>query len=283
MRTIKRLASIAILSSLAFAGCKRNEAGGSGTGGSSDKAGGATGSIIIAGSTSIQPFAEHWAEAYMDSHKGVKIDVQGGGSTAGVKAVTDGAAQIGNCSRELHPDEAAKVHQTVVARDGLTIIVHPSNGVGDLSVEQVKKIYTGEVSNWKDVGGADAKINVVTRETGSGARGAFEELVLGKGVQIMAAALVQDSQGAVRQMVSSDPNAIGYVSHGVVDQSVKPLKIAGVEPSMATIMDKSYPLVRPFLMLTKGEPTGVTKEFLDWIVGPEGQAIAQKDGLFPPK
>jgi phosphate transport system substrate-binding protein len=245
-------------------------------------AGGGQTTLTLAGSTSVQPFAEKWAEAYHAKHPNIDIHVQGGGSTAGVKAAETGAAQIGTCSRELKPEEAAVLHQTVVARDGQTIIVHPSNPVSDLKVDQVRSIYAAEIKNWKEVGGPDKKINVVTREQGSGSRGAFEELVM-KGKTIASSALVQDSQGAVRQMVSTDPAAIGYVSHGVVDASVKGLKLNGVAPSEETIANGTYPVVRPFLFLTKGEPTGVAKDFIDWVLGPEGQAIARKEGLFPPK
>jgi phosphate transport system substrate-binding protein len=244
-------------------------------------AGGQT-TLTLAGSTSVQPFAEKWAEAYHAKHPNLDIHVQGGGSTAGVKAAETGAAQIGTCSRELKPEEAAVLRQTVVARDAETIIVHPSNPVTDLTVDQVRGIYAGEIKNWKEVGGPDKKINVVTREQGSGARGAFEELVM-KGKQIASSALVQDSQGAVRQMVSTDPAAVGYVSHGVVDAGVKGLKLNGVAPSEETVLAGKYPVVRPFLFLTKGQPSGAAKDFIDWVLGPEGQAIARKEGLISPK
>jgi len=237
--------------------------------------------LTLAGSTSIQPFAEKWAEAFHAKHADVDIHVQGGGSTAGIKAAVTGTAQIGTCSRELRPEEARQVTATVVARDGETVIVNPTLPVSDLTVEQVRGIYAGEIKNWKEVGGPDRSITVVTREQGSGARGAFEELVM-KGKTITSAALVQDSQGAVRQMVSTDPSAIGYVSHGVVDRSVKGLNLNGVEPNEETIVSGRYPVVRPFLFLTKGEPSGIAKDFIDWVLSPEGQAIGRKEGLFPP-
>jgi phosphate transport system substrate-binding protein len=237
--------------------------------------------FTLAGSTSVQPFAEKWAEAYHAKNPTVEIHVQGGGSTAGVKAAQTGAAQIGMCSRELKPEEVPTVTATVVARDGETIIVHPTLPVTDLTVEQVRRIYAGEITNWKEAGGPDRKITVVTREQGSGARGAFEDLVM-KGKRIISSALVQDSQGAVRQMVSTDPSAIGYVSHGVVDSSAKGLKLDGVEPSEETITSGRYAVVRPFLFLTKGAPSGTVKAFIDWVLSPEGQAIGRKEGLFPP-
>ena len=255
---------LAAIATLATA-CNRNQAGGETA-------------VTLAGSTSVQPFAEHWAETYMGQNPGIKITVQGGGSTAGVKAALEGAADIGMCSRELKPDEAAKLKQIVVARDGLTIVVHPSNAVADLTVEQVRSIFAGRIKNWSEVGGADHKMTVVTRENGSGARGAFEELVMNK-ESIASSALVQDSQGAVRQMVSADAGALGYVSHGVVDASVKPLKIGGVAPTEATLTAGTYPLIRPFLFISKGEPAGAAKAFIDWILSPAGQALAVKEGL----
>ena len=246
------------------------------------------GDFTLAGSTSVQPFAEKWVEAYRagrardSSAPRVDIHVQGGGSTAGVQAAQSGAAQIGMCSRDLKPDEASKLKATVVARDGIAVIVNKQNPLSDLPLAQIQKVYAGQVAGWKDLGGGEAKITIITREEGSGTRGAFEELLM-KGSKIAVAALVQDSTGAVRQMVSSDPAAIGYISLGQVDGSVKALKIAGVEGSEATIDAGTYPLVRPFLFLTRGEPTGPAADFIAWVTGPEGHALTRKEGLLPPK
>ena len=263
-RSVLALSAVALLT---LAGCRRNEG---------------AGRLTLAGSTSVQPFAETWAEAYKKSNPSADIRVQGGGSTAGVQAALTGAAQIGMCSRELKKDEADKLKAIVVARDGLTIIVHPSNPVASLTVEQVRKVFSGGVPTWSELGGTDAKLTAVTREEGSGARGAFEELAM-KGAKIAASALVQDSQGAVRQMVSKDPSAVGYVSHGVVDASVKALKIGGIEASESTIDAGTYPFVRPFLFVVKGEPTAAAKGFIDWVLGPDGVALTRKQGLLPPK
>jgi phosphate transport system substrate-binding protein len=258
-----------ILSALtAISACKRPATG--------------SGTITLAGSTSVQPFAEKWAEAYMDKHKDVKISVQGGGSTAGVKAALDGAAQIGTCSRELKADEAQQLKATVVARDGIAVVVNPKNSVGDLTLDQVKGIYSGTITDWGDVGGTPGKIDVITREEGSGTRDAFTELALAKG-KIFDKAQVLDSTGAVRQSVSSDASSIGYISLGQVDQSVKAVKLGGVDASEASIDAGKYPLVRPFLFATKGDPAGQTKDFIAWITGPEGQALTRKEGLLPPK
>jgi phosphate transport system substrate-binding protein len=243
-----------------------------------------TGDFTLAGSTSVQPFAEKWVEAYRARPGAGRaaIHVQGGGSTAGVQAAQTGAAQIGMCSRELKPDEASKLVATVVARDGIAVIVNKANPVSDLALAQVQKIYAGQAPTWKEVGGGDAKVTLITREDGSGTRGAFEELLM-KGSHIASSALVQDSTGAVRQMVASDPAAIGYISLGQVDASVKALKIAGVDATEASIDAGKYPLVRPFLFVTSGAPAGPAADFITWVTGPEGQALTRKEGLLPPK
>jgi phosphate transport system substrate-binding protein len=238
--------------------------------------------LTLAGSTSVQPFAEKWADAFQARHPGGHIHVQGGGSTAGVQAAISGAAQIGMSSRPLTPDETGQVTSIPVARDGIAIVVHPTMPVSDLELEQVRAIYAGEIANWRLVGGRDAPITVITREEGSGTRAAFEALVM-DGQRIRAAALVQDSTGAVRQMVASDPAAIGYVSIGLVDASIKALRLHGVEATEANIDAGKYPLVRPFLFVVAAGQGGVAKDFIDWITGPEGRELTRREGLLPPE
>lgn len=270
MRLQKILASFALLglAALPTTGCKRHAAG--------------AGGITVAGSTSVQPFAEKWAEAFHAAHPNVEIAVQGGGSTAGIQAALSGAAQIGASSRSLHPDEASQLKQFEVARDGIAVVVHPSNPVTSLTLDQIRGIYAGEIQNWKDVGGPDKKITVITREEGSGTRGAFEELAM-KDKKIASSDLVQDSTGAVHQMVSSDPAAIGFISLAQMSSNVKGVAIGGVSPSEANIDAGTYPLVRPFLFLTKQPPTGNVKAFIDFVQGPTGKELTRKEGLLPPK
>ena len=235
--------------------------------------------FTIAGSTSVQPLSEVLSEQFMAKNPGVKIDVQGGGSTAGIQAARSGAAQVGSSSRELKPEEKEGLKEFVIAYDGLTIVVNPGNPVQNLTLEDVRKIYKGKMVNWKEVGGADHKINVVTREAGSGTRGAFEELVMGKDNPIFEGAIVQNSTGAVRSAVAADPYAIGYISLASLDKSVKAIRVEGIEPTVANIKSGVYKLYRPFLYLTKGEPQGAVKNYLDFVLGPEGQAIVEKEGL----
>lgn len=260
-----RVLAVGVFLLVASAGCRR-----------ATKAG-----LTLAGSTSIQPFAEKWADAYQSRQPDVPIHVQGGGSTAGVQAAISGAAQIGMSSRRLTPDEAKQVTGIPVARDGIAIVVHPTLPVGDLVLDQVRAIYAGEIKNWRRLSGPDLPITVITREEGSGTRGAFETLVM-DGHRFVSSALVQDSTGAVRQMVASDPAAIGYVSIGLVDASIKALRLYGVEATEANIDAGKYPLVRPFLFVVSAKHRDAATGFIDWITGPEGRVLTRREGLLPP-
>lgn len=233
--------------------------------------------ITVAGSTSVEPFAELLAEEYMRLHPGSHLYVQGGGSSSGIMAVRTKAANIGMASRFLLPDEK-NLYATMIAKDAIAIIVHPANPVNNLSLLQVSKIFSGEIKNWKGAGGYSHPIVLVTREEGSGTREAFQNFVMKK-EEISLEALVQDSNGAIRQVVSSDPNAIGYISLGLVNDKVKALTIGGVEPDPANIENGKYALVRPFLFVFNGNPEGEAKAFLDFVLSPAAQKLLLKEGL----
>lgn len=233
--------------------------------------------LTVVGSTSVEPFAEVLAEEYMKLHPGTRIYIQGGGSSAGIQAVRTSAAQIGMSSRNLMPDEKSLI-AIPIAYDAIAVIVHPSNPLADLSVEQVRKIFSGQITNWRDLGGPPQPITLVTREEGSGTREAFQHLIMGP-TEISLRALVQDSNGAIRQVVADDRHAIGYISLGLVDQRVKALRIDGVEPSIENIKGQSYKMIRPFLFVFKAEPQGLAKSFLDYSVSEAGQKILVQEGL----
>lgn len=238
--------------------------------------------IQIAGSTSVQPLSEELAKAYMAKNTNVRIDVAGGGSGAGIKAAQTGTADIGSSSRELTPEEKPTVKETVIAMDGIVVIVHKDNKVADLKKDDIKKIFLGEITDWAQVGGEKGPIRVFTRETGSGTRGAFEELVLGKdaaGKQllVMDKANVQNSTGAVRTAVAGDKNAIGYISLGSMSTDVKGVKVDGIEATVANIKANTYKISRPFLYMTQKEATGEVKKFIDWVLSSEGQEIVKKE------
>lgn len=237
-------------------------------------------SITVAGSTSVQPFAEIIAEEYMKERPELGINVQGGGSSAGVRAAKTGAAEIGMLSRELKKDEK-DLTEFVIAHDAIAVVIHPENPVGEITKEQIKEIFAGRITNWKALGGPDHPIHVIAREEGSGTRGAFDELIMGKDEEVTPSALVQESNGSVRETVAGDPYAIGYVSLGLVDERVKPLKVDGVFPTVEAVKRNEYSIVRPFLFVTKGEPTGLARDFIDYVLGEKAQAMLREEGLVP--
>ena len=242
--------------------------------------------ISVSGSTTVQPLAEKLSEAFMTENTGIRIDVQGGGSSVGVKAAGQGTSDIGMASREIKESESAefpKLNVVVIARDGIAIVANADVTVSDLTVEQVRDIFSGKITNWKDLGGEDENIIVVSREEGSGTRGAFEELVMGKDALITASAILQPSNGSIRTTVSTTPYSIGYMSFGYLDDTIKAISIGGIAPTEPNAADGSYPIVRPLNMLTNGEPTGAVKAFLDFILSDAGQKLVVEDGYIPVK
>lgn len=234
-----------------------------------------SGKIVIAGSTSVQPVAEKLAAAYHDKNPDVNITVQGGGSAVGIKSVQDGTAQIGTYSSKLDNSTAPGIEQTLIANDGIVIVVNKASSLTGLTQDQVKSIFAGNNST----------LTVVTREEGSGTRDAFISLIMGgkNGTNITKSAIVQSSTDAIKQSVAGNPNAIGYMSLADVDDTVKVLTVDGITPSQATVKDGTYKVQRPFLFLTKGAATGVTLDFINWVLSPEGQKIVQDNGAVPVK
>lgn len=236
--------------------------------------------VICAGSTSLQPYVELLSERYKEINAGSNVEVQGGGSSAGITAALDGAADIGMSSRALKETEQVLWSQEI-AKDGLAIVIHPNNPLFDLSIEEIRKIYSGEITSWSDLGGNDSKIHIITREEGSGTRSAFEELVMEK-VSISPKAIVQDSNGAVRQLVSSDTNSIGYISLGLVDNTMKAIALDGIEATYDNIVSNTYTLHRPFLFVSLRPPKGEALRFIEFVMSEEGQKILTDEGLIPP-
>jgi phosphate transport system substrate-binding protein len=234
-------------------------------------------SVVIAGSTSVQPFAEVLAQEYMTLHPGVSIDVQGGGSAAGIMATQSGTTDIGMSSRNLQGSETS-LWSIEIARDGIAIIINPKNPITDLTLQQVADIYDGKTTNWDQIGGKKGEIDVFTREDGSGTRSSFESLVMGKN-QIMARAMVENSNGAIRQLVADDPGAVGYISLGLVDATVKAVDLGGIVPSREHVVDGTYNLSRPFLFLSLKPPEGLVKDFIDFTMSAQGQKILYDQGL----
>ena len=241
-----------------------------------------TETISIAGSTTVLPVAQAVAEEYMNQNSNADIQVSGGGSGVGATSVIGGTADIGMLSRDLKASEKEgnTLKEFVVGKDGIALVGHPSNTVSDLSLEQVKAIYQGEITNWKEVGGADLKIVLIGRDSSSGTREFFTEFVLDKED---AAKDMQElnSNGAVAQAVSITPGAIGYVSLEYVDDSLKAFSIGGVAPTVDNVISGIYEINRPLLMVTNGEPEGLAADYLAFILSEEGQQILKDSGFIP--
>lgn len=246
-----------------------------------DKYADLSGSVSMSGSTSMEKLANAVAESFMEKYPNVTVTAEFTGSSAGIESVLAGSVDIGNSSRNLKDDEkSAGAAENIVAIDGIAVVADPANKVEDLTKDQLVSIYTGETKNWSEVGGDDQAIVVVGREAGSGTRGAFEELLDIADACVYANEL--DSTGAVMAKVASTPGAIGYVSLDVVDDSVKALKLDGVDATEENIKAGNYALSRPFVMATKGEISEQKTEvqaLFDYLTSDEGKALIKSVGL----
>lgn len=237
--------------------------------------------IDIAGSTSVQPVMEELVDGYKSNNSHANINVQGGGSGMGIRSVSDGIADIGMSSKNLTPEESEGVEIVELGKEGLVICINNDNPISDLSTSELKQIFSGEITNWKELGGNDEEIHVITREDGSGTRNAFESLIMNDS-DIKDSAIIQSSTEAVKQTVATDPGAIGYISLAHMSDDVKPLTVNGVEASEQTIKEGTYELQRPFLMIINEDNTSeACLEFIEWIKSPEGQKIIIEDRIVP--
>jgi phosphate transport system substrate-binding protein len=240
--------------------------------------------VTISGSTTVLPIASAAAEAYMAKHSDIDVKVSGGGSGAGISAISKGAVDIGMSSRELSSDEKAansKLVVTPVAKDGIAIIVNPANKVDSLTLSQIKDIYTGKDKSWKDVGGEQAEFSIVGRDSASGTREFFSTEVLKK-ADFTPFMVEKNSNGAVQQLVSQTPNAIGYVGMGFEDGvKVLNLNVDGkmLKPTTTTVKSKEYPLSRDLYFITNGAPSGSAKDFIDFLLSADGQKIVEEQGF----
>jgi phosphate transport system substrate-binding protein len=228
----------------------------------------AASTVRVSGSTSVFPLLDALKDMFMAGHPDIRVQVEQGGSGVGIKNVRDGIVDIGMSSRNLKDEEKPMV-ETTLCLDGIAVIVHKENPVDDLSAQKIAGIYRGEITNWKDVGGKDAKITLITREPTSGTRGAFEELILDEEKIDDTRCLVQNSTGNAASSVENDPNAIAYISLGVVANypNLKAVQFDGVKASADNVKNGTYSIARPFLLLTRDEPAGAVKTFLDYVTG----------------
>jgi len=238
----------------------------------------ATGEINGGGSTSVQKIIDAAGSEFTALNPDVKFTYSGTGSSDGIKGAKADTYSFGCSSRDLKAEETPGLKVITFAYDGIALIVNPANTVKDLTKEQLTAIYTGAITNWSEVGGADAPIVVVSREDGSGTRTAIEEL-LGFAEKLKPDATIKEGNGNVQTTVAGNANAIGYVSLTFVDKTVKALDVGGVQATVANVLNKSYSLSRPFLAFyDEAKPSDATKAFLDFIMSPEGQKIVTAEG-----
>lgn len=245
--------------------------------------------ITVKGSDTIVILSQRWAERFMASNPNVSIQVTGGGSGTGISALINGTTDICNASRPMKSSEIQKLKERFgtmgveipCAKDGITIYLNPGNSVSNLTTDQLKKIYTGQITNWKDVGGNDAKIIMYSRENNSGTYVFFKDNIL-KGQDYSPSCQNLPGTAAVVNAVSKDKNGIGYGGHGY-SSGVKMCKVNGVEPNASTIASNQYPISRNLYMYVRNRPSGAIKQFIDWTLSPEGQKIVTEIGYFPIK
>lgn len=247
-----------------------------------------TDQLIVTGSTTLLPIAEQAAEAFHEAHPDTWVLVSGLGSSAGIEAVLSGTSDIGSSSRDLKPEEEGRgLVDIPVAYDGIAVIVNPANPVSELSTAQLRDIYSGIITNWSQVGGADRKIDLVNRDEASGTREAFKKIVMTDDAKFDMSAVVLPGTGQVRDVVARSEGAIGYISVGFVDPRfsktrVKALTIDGVVPSEQTVATQEYPIARTLHFFTNGEPDGLAKRYIDYVLSDEVQDGVVVDAGFVP-
>src|SRR5208337_4997727 len=244
-------------------------------------------SIVIKGSTTVLPIAQAVLEAYMKENKGVQISLSGGGSGEGIKALIDQSTDIADSSREIKKEEielaeskGVKPVTHVIAYDAIMPVVNPKNKVTNLSIDQLSQIYQGKITNWKEVGGEDLKIVVISRDSSSGTFESWDHFIMKK-AKVASQAQMLASNGAIVTAVSKNRYAIGYLGMGYVNKSLKPLPVGGIKASIETALSKEYPLSRELYMYTNGEPTGEVAKFIAFVKSADGQKIVAKEGFVP--
>jgi phosphate transport system substrate-binding protein len=282
------LGTILVVAALALTGCggsgSSNASGGSGSTGSAAD----NGPITVSGSDTMVNMAQAWAEAYGNANPDVAISVKGGGSGNGIAALLNKTVTFADASRDIKPEETTQAEAngvtpvtTVVAKDGVVVITNSANALADISKEDLGKVYRGEITNWKDLGGADAPIVLLGRDSSSGTYGFIQDEVVGKEMLYAKSMRSLQSNQAIVDEVAKNANAIGYVGLGYDKGAIKALTVGKVAPSVDTVLDGTYPLSRPLNMISNGEPTGAAKAYLDWILGAEGQKIVTDQGFVP--
>lgn len=280
--------AVLLLSAIALTGCGAKDTGTTGTPTSEPTVEKLEGTINIQGSDTMLNVGTAWSEAFVDANPGVEVSVQGGGSGTGIASLINGTVDFANSSRDIKDEEVTEAKakgitpvEFKVAIDGIAVIVNPANGVEALTIEQLGKIYRGEVTNWKDVGGVDKPIVLLSRDSSSGTYEYFKEAVVGADAEYAQAAKLLPSTQAIVDETKANEAAIGYVGLGYLTPDVKVVAVDGVKASIETAADGSYPISRFLYMYSKGEPTALMQAYLDWILGADGQAVVADEGFVP--
>ncbi|MBE5717212.1 MAG: phosphate ABC transporter substrate-binding protein [Ruminiclostridium sp.] len=241
-----------------------------------------SGTLSMNGSTSMEKVIKAVNGAFMEKNKGVTVNLNLTGSGTGIQEASEGKCDIGNSSRKLKDEEAEKLDATVVGLDGIALVVNPANKLEDITLQDLAKVYSGEITNWKELGGDDKAIVVIGREDGSGTRDGFESIVMGDKEPKYAQEL--ESTGSVINAVATTDGAIGYASLANVDETVKALKVGGIEATEENVKSGAYEVQRPFICATlKGSDNKLVKAYLDFILSEEGQALVLAQGAVPVK
>jgi phosphate transport system substrate-binding protein len=282
------LALVLVLGAVGLTGCGGSKSDTSSSGSSAGQGSDLSGSLNVEGSDTMVNLANSWAEQFMTVNPNVNIAVKGGGSGNGIAALINGTADFADASREMKPEEIDQAKakgvnpvETPVARDGIAVIVNPANGVKGLTIDQLGKIYRGEITNWKDVGGANQEIVLLSRDSSSGTYEYFKEVVVGKDKNYAKAAKLLPSTQAIVDETTGNEAAIGYIGVGYETPDIKVLEIDGVAASVATVLDNTYPISRKLYVYSNGDPTGVGKAYVDWILGADGQKVVEDEGFVP--
>ena len=246
------------------------------------------GDFAINGSTTVLPIAQKLVEAYTHQNPNVKISISGGGSGEGIKALVDGTTDIADSSRFMKDEEiklamGKNIYPVpfAIAYDCIVPVVHPTNSLSNITLEQLKSIYTGAVRNWKEIGGVDGPIVVISRDTSSGTYEVWEEKVMNK-ERVFPRALLQASNGAIAQAISKNKNAIGYIGIGYINKDIKPLSVNGITGSVENTLNGIYPISRPLYMFTSGWPKGEVLNFINFVLNPgKGQKYVSEAGFVP--
>lgn len=272
----KGMVLITLVLTIILSACGKNEE-------KSGTTNGNAATISISGSTSVGPLAEKLAEKYKEKNN-VNIEINQIGSSAGITNAVNGVSEIGMSSRDLKEEEKASLQETVIAYDGIVVVTHPSNHVKNLTIAQVKDIFTGKITNWKEVGGDDLEIVVVSREDGSGSRDAFQEIVGYSSGELVRNSIIASGNGNIKTTVATNKHAVGFISFEYIDESINTVSINGVEATAENVLRQKYSLSRPFLFVHKEENlSDEGKKFIDFILSSEGQKIVRETGAIPVK